>query len=59
MVEQIRKSTVLLMADDDEDDCLLTSAAVREVFKLENFHCLCDGDELLDYLLRRDIIRRS
>ncbi len=53
MVARIRKRTVLLMADDDEDDCLLVSAAVREVFKSENFQCLPDGDELLDYLLRR------
>ncbi|MGA2228032.1 MAG: response regulator [Syntrophobacteraceae bacterium] len=53
MVEKRKKKTVLLMADDDEDDCLLMADAVREVFRTENFHCLRDGQELMDYLLRR------
>jgi CheY-like chemotaxis protein len=55
MVERRRKKTVLLMADDDDDDCLLMEDAVREVFKSESFHCLPDGQELMDYLLRRGI----
>ncbi len=55
MVEKREKKTVLLMADDDEDDCLLMNDAVREVFKSELFFCLRDGQELMDYLLRRGI----
>ena len=53
MVEKLKKKTVLLMADDDEDDCLLMEDAVGEVFRAENFHCLRDGQELMDYLLHR------
>jgi CheY-like chemotaxis protein len=55
MVEKRKKKTVLLMADDDEDDCLLMNEAVREIFKSEHFFCLPDGQELMDYLLRRGI----
>lgn len=55
MIEQRKKRTVLLMADDDEDDCLLMNEAVREIFKSEHFFCLRDGQELIDYLLRRGI----
>ena len=55
MVEQRQKKTVLLMADDDDDDCLLMNEAVREIFKSEHFFCLLDGQELMDYLLRRGI----
>ena len=55
MVEKRKKKTVLLMADDDEDDCLLMNEAVREIFKSEHFFCLRDGQELMDYLLRRGV----
>ena len=55
MVKRPWKKTVLLMADDDEDDCLLMKNAVHEVFKSEDFHCLPDGQELLDYLFHRGI----
>ena len=55
MAEKRKKKTVLLMADDDEDDCLLMKDAIREVFKSEDFHCLPDGQELLNYLHRRGI----
>ncbi len=52
---QRKKKTVLLMADDDEDDCMLMKNAVREVFHPEHFLCLADGQELMDYLLRRGV----
>ncbi len=55
MVDGPAKKTVLLMADDDEDDCLLMKEAVREVFRKNNFFCLPNGQELMDYLLRRGI----
>jgi CheY-like chemotaxis protein len=55
VVEQRTKKTVLLMADDDEDDCLLMREAVREVFQSDHFHCVGDGQELMDYLFRRGI----
>ncbi len=52
-MEKQRARTVLLMADDDEDDCLLMAGAIREAFQTDNFHCLKDGQELLDYLFHR------
>jgi len=55
MFAQSRKKTVLLMADGDQNDCLLMNDAVREVFRSEDFHCLSDGAELMDYLLRRGV----
>ena len=55
MIEHRKKKTVLLMADDDEDDCMLVQDAVREVFQSEDFRCLCDGQELMSYLLHQGI----
>jgi CheY-like chemotaxis protein len=55
MVEQRTRKTVLLMADDDEDDCLLMREAVHEVFRSDDFHCVRDGQALMDYLFRRGI----
>ncbi len=55
MVERRKKKTVLLMADDDEDDCMLMNDAVHEVFQTERFFCLANGEELMDYLLRRGV----
>ncbi len=52
-METGEKRTALLMADDDEDDCLLMEDAIRQVFQSENFHCLGDGQELMDYLFHR------
>ncbi len=43
------------MADDDSDDCMLMQNAVHQVFASHNFQCLPDGQELMDYLLRRGI----
>lgn len=53
MADQYRKKTVLLMAEHDENHCFLMKDAVREVFGGGNFHCLSDGQEIMDYLLRR------
>lgn len=42
----------ILMADDDEDDRLLARDAMKEAHVLNNFICVDDGVELLDYLRR-------
>lgn len=47
------KPIVLLMADDDADDCLLTKDALAESRVLNDLHFVHDGEQLLDYLLRR------
>lgn len=47
------RSRVILMADDDADDCLLARDALRETSPGTELHCVENGEELLDYLLRR------
>ena len=44
---------VILMADDDDDDYLLTQKALKESKLLNKLVRVKDGEELLDYLLRR------
>lgn len=46
---------VILMADDDEDDILLTKKALEKGKLLNPLHTVQDGEELLDYLLRRGL----
>jgi CheY-like chemotaxis protein len=41
------------MADDDEDDILLTQKALKKGKLLNTLYSVRDGEELLDYLLRR------
>jgi CheY-like chemotaxis protein len=42
------------MADDDEDDCLLVKEAFTENRLLNELHFVSDGEELMDYLHRRN-----
>jgi CheY-like chemotaxis protein len=44
----------ILMADDDQEDRMLARDALRESRLLNDLRFVCDGEELLDYLLRRD-----
>lgn len=49
-----KKPVVILMADDDPDDRLLTKEAL-EMNRLKNpIHFVEDGEELMDFLLRRN-----
>ena len=48
-----KDTLVILMADDDEDDILLTRKALQKGKLLNPLHTVRDGEELLDYLLRR------
>jgi len=41
------------MADDDADDRLLTKEALKEAKLVNDFHCVENGEELLDYLHQR------
>lgn len=43
----------ILLADDDPDDRKLTHDAFMENRLANEFHCVEDGEELLDYLHRR------
>lgn len=46
----MRKPVTILMADDDEDDRLLARDALQESRVLNNFICVEDGVELMEYL---------
>lgn len=48
-----KDSIVLLIADDDEDDVLLTQKALLQGKLLNELYRVRDGEELMDYLLRR------
>jgi len=46
-------SNVILMAEDDADDQLLVKEAFAECGVREQLRFVADGEELLDYLMRR------
>lgn len=49
-----KKDTIaILMADDDDDDFVLTQKALRQGKLLNTLIRVNDGEELLDYLLKR------
>jgi CheY-like chemotaxis protein len=48
------KSIVILMADDDADDRLLAKDALTECRLANDLHFVENGEELLDYLHRRN-----
>jgi len=52
------KSKVILMAEDDSDDRLLVQDAVAECGWEGDLRFVADGEELLDYLLRRGKYRQ-
>src|SRR5689334_13071419 len=52
-MENNKDAIVILMADDDEDDILLTRKALQKGKLLNPLYTVQDGEELLDYLLRR------
>lgn len=49
-----KDSIVILMADDDDDDFMLTEKALKESKLLNTLIRVKDGEELLDYLLKRN-----
>lgn len=53
MSEQAKEPVVILMADDDDDDFLLTQKALKASKLLNTLVRVSDGEELLDYLLKR------
>jgi CheY-like chemotaxis protein len=48
-----KEPIVILMADDDDDDYLLTQKALKASKLLNTLVRVSDGEELLDYLLKR------
>lgn len=54
MQEQSGRPIVILLADDDEEDRMLAAEALAESRVVNDLRFVQDGDELLDYLYRRD-----
>jgi CheY-like chemotaxis protein len=52
-MKKIRDSVVILMADDDADDRLMTRDALQESRLVNEIRFVCDGEELMEYLLQR------
>lgn len=47
------KKITILVAEDDEDDRLLMQEALEENRLANDLHFVCDGEELMDYLLHQ------
>jgi CheY-like chemotaxis protein len=53
MIGKIKKEVTILIADDDADDRQMTKEALQESCLLNDIRFVEDGEELMDYLLRR------
>jgi CheY-like chemotaxis protein len=51
--ESINKEIIILVADDDPDDRLMIKDSFEETGMRNPVHFVHDGEELLDYLMRR------
>jgi len=54
MQQETKKSITILMADDDEDDRMMAREALKEARLLNDLRFVVDGEELMDYLHRRN-----
>jgi len=54
MPQEMKRSITILMADDDEDDRLMAREALKEARLLNDLRFVVDGEELMDYLYRRN-----
>ena len=54
MMGSERRPFTILMADDDADDRLLTQEALEESRLVNDLHFVEDGEQLMNYLQRRD-----
>ena len=52
-MKQAVQPIVILLADDDADDRMLTKDALEESRVLNDLRFVGDGEELMDYLVRR------
>jgi CheY-like chemotaxis protein len=53
-MDGVTESTTILMADDDPEDCMMTRKALEASRGVSDLRFVGDGDELMDYLMRRD-----
>ncbi|HEY3275911.1 MAG TPA: response regulator [Syntrophorhabdaceae bacterium] len=54
MSDSVCKPITILMADDDGDDCFLVSKAFKASKLCNDLRFVNDGEELMDYLYRRN-----
>ncbi len=54
IMDEKANSITILMADDDEDDRLMTKEAFEEAKLANELRFVEDGEELMEYLYRRD-----
>lgn len=53
MTAKEKKIITILVADDDPEDRQMTKEALEENYLLNDLRFVCDGEELMDYLLRK------
>jgi CheY-like chemotaxis protein len=53
-MRQHEKSIIILCAEDDPEDRMLVAEALEESRLANELHFVNDGEELMDYLFRRD-----
>ena len=53
-MDERKKPVVILIAEDDDDDFLLTEEAFTEARLLNSIRRVCNGEELMNYLLNVD-----
>ena len=55
-MKQLPEGIIILMADDDEDDRDFALEALEEARLANTLHFVEDGEELLAYLNRREMV---
>jgi CheY-like chemotaxis protein len=54
-MERQAKPVVIVIAEDDDDDFLMAKEALEEARVVNDLYRVKDGEELMDYLLRREV----
>ena len=52
-MDRVAEGMTILMADDDAEDCMMTGKALAASRGVDNLRFVADGEELMDYLMRR------
>ena len=52
-MDRVAERMTILMADDDAEDCMQTGKALAASRGGDELRCVGDGEELMDYLMRR------
>lgn len=52
-MDQVAAGMTVLMADDDAEDCMMTGKALAASGGVDSVRFVGDGEELMDYLMRR------